>query len=522
MMIYQDFEAALKAGDRLHDNGELDEALSAYRCAIEFNPKSGKPYHGIGNILAKQDKNQEAIESYKQAIKLSPNSATSYYRIAEILRQQQFIDDAIYNYQKAIAINPNSFKFLYGIGEAFFQKEDWEKATDYYQQVIELNPSLYKAYRKLRISSQKTNKFRQVKPQTKDIASQKNELPKILFILPVAGGSGGAHSVMQECLELYRYGLKAQIAVDEPNYASFLNNYSDIVEASQIVISYKTLTELKQISNHFSVVCATTWTSVSVLEQLVLDNENILPAYYIQDYEPLFETKDSSEWEGARLSYTQIPGMVLFAKTAWLCNVVSHNHNVTVHKVEPSIDHQVYYPDFSRKHDRIEIAMMIRFSTPRRAPMRTLRVARKLAQKFPDRVKFTMFGADPDRVNSIPSNTTVLGHLTRPEVAAVLRNSDIFLDLSDYQAFGRTALEAMACGCIPVVPKRGGASEFAIDKVNALIVETALDEDCLDKISELINYSFQKLNTMKFKAIETASKFSKKRATCSILITLSK
>ncbi|MBE9039720.1 glycosyltransferase family protein [Oscillatoriales cyanobacterium LEGE 11467] len=516
-MFYSDFESALKSGDRLHDNGDLDEAISAYHCAIKLNSNSGKPYHGIGNVLVKKNKLSEAVEHYKKAIKISPSSATSYYRVAEVLRRKESLDESIIYYQKSIELNPKSFKFLYGIGEAFFQKEEWARAASYYQKVIELNPSLYKAYRKLRIAYQKSDNLQRVQPKLKAIAPRKlNGLPTILFILPVAGGSGGAHSVMQECLEMYCYGLKAKISVDRPNYSNFLKNYSDIEEASDIVIPYTTLTDLKQISHQFSIVCATTWTSVSVLEQLVLENENILPAYYVQDYEPLFESKSSSEWEGARLSYTQIPGMVLFAKTAWLANVVSYNHHVTVHKVEPSIDHQVYYPNLSWKHDRIEIAMMIRFSTPRRAPLRTLRVARKLNQKFSDRVKFTIFGADPDRMTSIPNNTTVLGHLTRPEVANVLRNADIFLDLSDYQAFGRTALEAMACGCVPVVPKRGGASEFAIDRVNSRIVETASDESCIQGITELINCSDRDLSTMKLKAIETASRYSKKRASISI------
>ena len=516
-MSYQDFDSALKSGDRLHDSGDLNEAISAYHCAIKLNSNSGKPYHGIGNVLVKQNKLDEAVENYQTAIKISPSSATSYYRIAEVLRRKESFDESIHYYQKSIELNPKSFKFLYGMGEVFFQKEEWERAASYYQQVIELNPSLYKAYRKLRIASQKNKNWPEVKPKLKIKSSCKlNGFPTLLFILPVAGGSGGAHSVMQECLEMYRYGLKAQIAVDRPNYSNFLKNYSDIDEACELVIPYTTLTDLKKISHQFSMVCATTWTSVSVLEQLVLENENILPAYYVQDYEPLFESKSSSEWEGARLSYTQIPGMVLFAKTAWLANVVSQNHHVTVHKVEPSIDHQVYYPNLSRKHDRIEIAMMIRFSTPRRAPLRTLRVARKLNQKFPDRVKFTIFGADPERMTSIPNNTTVLGHLSRPEVANVLRNSDIFLDLSDYQAFGRTALEAMACGCVPVVPKRGGASEFAIDRVNSRIVETASDESCIQGITELMNCSDRDLLMMKLKAIETASKYSKKRASISI------
>ena len=30
----------------------------------------------------------------------------------------------------------------------------------------------------------------------------------------------------------------------------------------------------------------------------------------------------------------------------------------------------------------------------------------------------------------------------------------------------------MACGCIPVLPMKGGATEFATDQVNALLVDT--------------------------------------------------
>jgi glycosyltransferase involved in cell wall biosynthesis len=85
---------------------------------------------------------------------------------------------------------------------------------------------------------------------------------------------------------------------------------------------------------------------------------------------------------------------------------------------------------------------------------------------FPNQVHFTIFGSDRSLIESagipIPENTTIFPHLSRSEVAALLRNSDIFLDLSDFQAFGRTAIEAMASGCIPVVPNKGGTDEFAI------------------------------------------------------------
>ena len=77
--------------------------------------------------------------------------------------------------------------------------------------------------------------------------------------------------------------------------------------------------------------------------------------------------------------------------------------------------------------------------------------------------------------------------MIREQVAELLRKADIFLDLSDYQAFGRTGLEAMACGCAVVLPQKGGVHEYAIDGDNAILVDTALENDCYTEIVKLIS-----------------------------------
>ena len=66
----------------------------------------------------------------------------------------------------------------------------------------------------------------------------------------------------------------------------------------------------------------------------------------------------------------------------------------------------------------------------------------------------------------------ILGVLRRDEVADLLRRSQLFIDLSEYQAFGRTGLEAMACGCTTILPEAGGSDEYAIDGSNCLRVDT--------------------------------------------------
>ena len=51
-----------------------------------------------------------------------------------------------------------------------------------------------------------------------------------------------------------------------------------------------------------------------------------------------------------------------------------------------------------------------------------------------------------------------------------MRRCDVFIDASAYQAFGRSGLEAMACGAVPVLPALGGVHEYALDDENAMVL----------------------------------------------------
>jgi glycosyltransferase involved in cell wall biosynthesis len=68
---------------------------------------------------------------------------------------------------------------------------------------------------------------------------------------------------------------------------------------------------------------------------------------------------------------------------------------------------------------------------------------------------------------------------------------------------GLTALEAMSCGAVPIVPINGGSASFAIDGKNALIVDTTSAEACriaLKRLADDIGLRFK----MRKEAIATA------------------
>ncbi len=346
---------------------------------------------------------------------------------------------------------------------------------------------------------------------------------KILFLLPVRGGGGGGHSVVQETMEMRRLGINAQIGVRNHQLSGYFKLYEDMAETDTLFVGFDP-DSLIELSENYDIVVATIWNSVELLKKIVKVTPHILPAYYVQDYEPLFYEKNSKEWQMAKDSYTLVPNLFLFAKTHWIGREVERSHRTKVHKVMPSIDHQVYKPKLSRKRTEcISIAAMIRPQTPRRGAERTMRILSRLNKALPGKLVFHLFGCAEDgpEFKALQQDFQFInyGQLNRNQVANLLSDSDIFVDLSDYQAFGRTALEAMACRCAAVVPLSGGADEYAIHEENALVVDTSDEEACYRAIFNLLS-DMGKLEKLKNNGLLTASRFSTHNAAVSECVSL--
>lgn len=342
------------------------------------------------------------------------------------------------------------------------------------------------------------------------------EAVSVLFVLPSGGGGGGSNSVAQEARGLSQLGIDVCVAVNTPNHSKLVANYPELQARNIPVLSYANPAELAQQLKISSVVVATTNASVYDVCDARAELQEADPqarprfAYYVQDYEPLFYPAHSERWTRARKSYTALADGVLFAKTQWLCDIVYANHGIKVEKVKPSIDHDVHYPDLRRPNKDVTIAAMLRPSTQRRAPRRTARIMRAIGEKHS--ASLHVFGAGNDELLSagieLPANVRNWGVLRRTEVPELLRNSDLFLDLSDYQAFGRTGLEAMACGCIPLVPALGGVTEYASHGRNAFVVDTRCDRQVLNAVDNFMSMEPATRAAIRHSALETGAEFT--------------
>ncbi len=331
----------------------------------------------------------------------------------------------------------------------------------------------------------------------------------LLYLLPLRGTAGGIHSVIQEASGLRARGVFAQVAIRHRDAEFYQATYPAI--DPQLFYPFESESELVRYADAFDIAVATQHGSIDLLSWIAMANSHLLPAYYVQDYEPNFYATGEAAHHHARESYTRIPGCVLFAKTDWIREKVKAEHGVEVHKVIPSIDRDIFRPD-STVEKTIDVCAMIRPGTPVRSPKLTADILGELAEK-----KIAVFGCEADDPfwNGREFSGDILGVLRRDEVADLLRRSKLFIDLSEYQAFGRTGLEAMACGCSVILPEAGGSDEYAIDGSNCLRVDTADSQAILGAIHRLLDDDKLR-HCMTAAGLSTAEGFSIDRAAGSV------
>lgn len=346
-------------------------------------------------------------------------------------------------------------------------------------------------------------------------------MTRLAFVLPARAGAGGSHSVMQEAGAMRALGLDARVLVNAANAPGFRDHYArfDWLEGEGFA-AFGSPAELAGLLGGCAAVVATTNTSVHLLAEAwpALRGEAPRAAYYVQDYEPLFSAPGSHDHAMAVASYTAMPGMLPFAKTRWLCGVLAAAHGLEAKLVVPSIEHAIYFPA-PRPPGPRRIAAMVRPATPRRAPRRTLALLGRIAAGEFGPAEAVAFGADAAELAAhgleVPPGLRLAGPLRQGEVAALLRGCHAFLDLSDYQAFGRTAAEAIACGCLVVAPALGGSGDFVADGESGFLADTADAAAVEAALRRLLSLTDGEARAMRLAGMEAVAGYTPLRAAAS-------
>jgi len=311
---------------------------------------------------------------------------------------------------------------------------------------------------------------------------------RILFILPIAQPGGGANVVIDEAQAMRKMGIDACIF----NLAVYRDAFELAYPALEIPTVYGSKATLVSLANEYDAVVATFNPSVEWLKPINQRQGRPVCGYYIQDFEPYMYPPNSESFQTAWDSYDLFPGLIRFTKTEWTRQEVQRQIGVDSAVVGGSVNLDLFRPRPRSGPDwpdrPLRVAAMVRPCSPYRAPELTMALLQRASREY--RLEALIFGTSPDDPGfaELPRDFHWIlgGVLNRRQVARLLNEADIFLDFSSHQAMGLTAMEAMACGAAVTVPESGGATSFARDEENSLVVDTSSSAACWEALQRLL------------------------------------
>lgn len=288
---------------------------------------------------------------------------------------------------------------------------------------------------------------------------------KVTYVLPALTIAGGVLSVVQLVNELILSGVEAKIVA--------LREYPEIYDWKFYFrpIIFKNVSELLKNFPKTDIVVATHFSTAPWVARLLELQRAKTSFYFLQDYESwFFPESDKRSRKTVRQSYEMIPDKVV--KSDWLRQRIE-NDGFKAKKIRLGMDLLIFYPRFYsgavKKKKNLVLLAMARPRTPRRGFDNLIKALTMVKQKI-NKLEIVLFG-DHLHSYSIPFEFTDKKIISdQIDLARLYSKSDIFVDASDFQGFGRTALEAMACGAACVLTNVGGVSEYAENEENCLLV----------------------------------------------------
>lgn len=122
----------------LTSQGNLNEAVLAYRKAIALDGGYCDAMDNMGQLLRRQGKIDEAIFWYKQSLEVFPNNPVAHTNLAVAYSFQGKYREAISEHQIVVKIDPDDPEGYYGLGTVYLQTNELKLASENFKKAEEL------------------------------------------------------------------------------------------------------------------------------------------------------------------------------------------------------------------------------------------------------------------------------------------------------------------------------------------------------------------------------------------------
>ena len=334
----------------------------------------------------------------------------------------------------------------------------------------------------------------------------------ILFVLPTLNPYGGVISVTGHVNHMIDRGHRVTLAS-----LSRISRDRLFPKTEPVYLQRgEKITNL--VADDYDVLIATSWETVDLVRCLADSMPRAVPVYYVQDIEADFFVDESSDKVNAALeTYSKLPYRVV--KTQYLEKRL-RELGWGAYRIPPGLDLDLFYP---RSVDRgqdwaLTVLGMARPEAP--SDIRgfgTLKKVFEILSRENNEVQLHVFGSD-----DLPPDFQChrnLGRVAQDHLPEIYSSAHVFVETSLHHGFGRTGVEAMACGTACVLSDSGGISEYAKDRTNCLIVPKGDPETTARAIQRLLDDELLRRNIVQ-NGLDTVQRISVRQATDDFLLLL--
>jgi tetratricopeptide (TPR) repeat protein len=133
-------ESYFQRGLALEETGApIEEAIQAYKRAVELNPAAAGALVNLGTIYYRQRNYPEAERHYQQAIEVDTNYPLAHYNLGNLFDEQGDLERAEQHYATALRLNPNYADAHFNLALLSERQGDFLKAVRHWKSYLRLD-----------------------------------------------------------------------------------------------------------------------------------------------------------------------------------------------------------------------------------------------------------------------------------------------------------------------------------------------------------------------------------------------
>ena len=134
-------EAHRNLGEALTREGRWEEALAAFRIAVDLAPEEAREHSNVGAALIMLDRMDEAEEPLRHALALNPRSRYALQNLAAMEAMRKRHGEALDLYRRLVAVHPRNPSAHHGMGTALYHLGRLDEALDALERALALDPA---------------------------------------------------------------------------------------------------------------------------------------------------------------------------------------------------------------------------------------------------------------------------------------------------------------------------------------------------------------------------------------------